>query len=300
MSSTSSRYAALAGCALLLSLACAHHDPVTAPTPVVDEIPELQSALAGTGFITSDRFTTGTVFLSDPGPPGDPHACAFRRVEHRRDTVSGWTLSEPGPDGRPLRALRNYCFYVKSSFQLLVTDATGAKVWITKPRGDEDLDREFLLRRETSASPWHLDTLTVGLQLNDDKLACSNCHTELVSVRITAPGLDTLLVQPNYLIPFPGLPQVPLGVPIHVEATSTVANDLVFVDNGGEWTRLDSTGPHSFAGDVFPHAGLTALAVQAITDSSLVTVGEHYSEFTFIFEYVGGAAAPRLGLRASR
>ena len=77
-----------------------------------------------------------------------------------------------------------------------------------------------------------------------------------------------------------------------IVASSKQPGDAMFVDNGGEWTRLDATGSSTFAGDVMPHAGFTHLAVQAMTDSSLVAVGEHFSQLTWIMEYEGIPATP--------
>src|SRR5262245_34867371 len=110
------RAALLAGLAATFVLACSRHEFVTAPGPPVDEIPALQAALVASGFASPELFPAGTVTLSAPGPPGDARAYAFQRVEHVRDTVWQWTLSEPDARGRPLRAEGSLCFYVKSDF----------------------------------------------------------------------------------------------------------------------------------------------------------------------------------------
>ena len=275
-------------CVVLLVTACARHS-ATAPAPP-DETPALERALAASGFASANLYPAGTMILGPPGPPGDARAYAFRHVEHRKDAGLSWQISEPDAGGRPLRAEAYMCWYVKTDFFLFVTDLYGAPVAIGKPRPNEDADRSYVFRRDSARSPWRLDSLTIGESLSDDKIACPTCHTELVSVRVIAPGLDTLLAR--HLHPFTGAPRIALGTPLHIVASSKQPGDAMFVDNGGEWTRLDATGPSTFAGDVMPHAGFTHLAVQAMTDSSLVAVGEHFSQFTWIMEYEGIPATP--------
>src|SRR5262245_9270900 len=292
----SRRHAGSAGLALgtcgVLLLACSKEDSITAPEPI-DEGAVVKAAWVASGFASPELFTAGTVTLSAPGPPGDMRAYAFRRVEHHRDTSWTYHFSEPDARGKPLRAEGSLCFYVKADFVLFVTDASGAQVEVPKPLGNEDLDREFIFRRARADLPWRLDSLSVSLMLSDDKTFCDICSTKLLSLRIVAPGLDASLATGLHELRRAGaMPQVPLDAPLRIETTTEQLGDVVFVRNGGEWSRLPATGPKSFAGSVPARPGFNVLSVQVMTDSSLVAVGQHYTEYTLSMEYVGGGYAP--------
>src|SRR5262249_11891685 len=162
-SASSGAHAALgAAAALLVVLACAKHDAATAPgpPPPIDEAAPLDSAVAASGFNSEQLWPAGTMILSPPGPPGDLRAYTFQHVVHRMDKEAGWRFSEPGPDGRPLRASGGMCWYVKADFLLFVTNAAGVQVAVPKPFANEDLDREFVFRRARSSEPWQLDSLS--------------------------------------------------------------------------------------------------------------------------------------------
>src|SRR5262245_39234666 len=290
------RYTGSAGLALgacfVLLLGCSKDEPITAPEPV-DETAAVKAAWVASGFASPELYTAGTVTLSAPGPPGDMRAHEFRHVEQRRDTVWSCEFSEPDANGKPLRAEGSMCFYIKQDFLLAVIDEYGDRVEVRKPFPNEDLDREFIFRRERADLPWHLDSLGVSFMQSDDKMFCDICHTKLLSLRVVTPGLDSSLATgPNELRRAGAMPRIPPGAPLQIETTTEQLGDFVFVRNGGEWSRLPATGPRSFAGTVLARPGFNVLSVQVMTDSSLVAVGQHYSEYTLSMEYVGGGYAP--------
>src|SRR5262245_29286705 len=258
---------ALGTCCVLV-LACSKDHSATAPEPPAGEADQtvaVKEAWITSGFASPELYTTGTVTLSAPGPPGDMHAFAFRRIEHRRDSIWVCTLSEPDAQGRPLRAQGSLCFYIKQDFLLFVTDENGAQVAITKPDANEDLDREFIIRRDRADLPWHVDSLTASLMLSDDKTSCDLCHTRFVTLRVSGTGVDTSLGIELHEPRRAPIPQVPLGAPLRIQAISEQLGDVVFVRNGGEWSRLPAIGPRLFDGTVPARPGFNVLSVQAMT-----------------------------------
>lgn len=274
----------------LASGGCGRHRAPTAvwPPSEAEEIAQLESLLVRSGYASDSLYTLGVVTLDSPG--GDS-VLAFQHLPNRFESMpGGFLFSDQDGSGRPRRAVASVCKYVKADFRLLLRDGS-----VQKPRGNDDWFRSFIFRRADSPqAPWAVDSISSPWMLSDDKLFCTDCHTQILSVRLrsAAIGLDTLITQADVsrLVPAARPLVIPAGNAVDFDVTTLLAGDAVFLNHSGQWSQVPRAGA-TFSGQLVAASGARHIIIHALTDRSLTASEPNYSEYTWMIRYAGDPIA---------
>jgi hypothetical protein len=280
---------------------CSSKTPTGPGTPAGVDTTAINAAIVASGLDADALFPPYEVSLADSATlvvmggvarksAATATTLAFRRMVSRTDFVTGYQFSDSDGTGQPLRVVSLRCKYQKGVFQLVTqlapqdpTPADSSDRLIDKYLNG-DWMRNIELRRADAASPWVVTAASPVYLGVDDKRVCSDCHAELVEVRLQSGILD-LTLHGNALA---------LDSIIHLSAASAAsitarsANDghVVVLHDAAGARILRRSAPNEFTGTLaMGGVGQHHFSVEVLSDSTLfddrVRVSTHGWQFLY-------------------